>query len=277
MNFMIVWLLLLSNLSSCSGTASDVQCLKELKDSLGDPKSALSSWDFSEGYNICNFTGVECWPDYYENRVLFLQLGNLGLRGSFPRGLQLCTSLTGLNLSVNSFSGPLPANISLQMPFVTDLNLSHHRFSGEIPADMSRRLPFIIFLDLSNNGFSGEIPRTIAGLLYLNTLNLQCNRLAGRIPEQIGDLAPLKSLNLSNNALSGPIPGSLQRFAAEDFAGNDGLCGSPLDRKCKKRFHFKLRRVNNASSIGAAVGFVVGFVVAFYSPHWFVFYGSLCV
>ncbi|PAN27135.1 hypothetical protein PAHAL_5G061000 [Panicum hallii] len=277
MDFMIVWLLLiLSSLSSCSGTASDVLCLQHLKESLGDPHGALSSWNFShnatEGHHdICGFTGVECWPDYCKNRVMFLHLGNLGLQGSFPRGLQFCTSITTLNLSVNNLSGPLPADISLQMPWVTHLHLSHNRFSGEIPPDISRRLPFVTFLDLSNNGFSGEIPRTIADLPYLNTLNLQNNQLAGRIPEQIGDLARLKSLNLSNNSLSGPIPGSLRRFAAEDFAGNDGLCGVPLDCKCKKRMRLGLRRVNDASSVGAAVGFVVGFVAAFYSQHWFVF------
>jgi len=256
MDFMIVWLfLILGSLSSCSDTASDVLCLQRLKGSLGDPNGALSSWNFShnatEGHDICRFTGVECWPDY-KNRVMFLHLGNLGLQGSFPRGLQFCKILTTLNLSVNSLSGPLPADISLQMPYVTHLNLSHNRFSGEIPADISRRLPFIMALDLSNNSFSGEIPRTIADLPYLNTLNLQ------------------------SNSLSGPIPGSLRRFPAQDFAGNDGLCGAPLDRKCKERLRRRwmrlgLRRVNDASSVGAAVGFVVGFVAAFYSPHWFAF------
>jgi len=46
------------------------------------------------------------------------------------------------------------------------------------------------------------------------------------------DLALLKSLDLSWNKLSGRIPASLQRFAAEDFAGNDGLCGAPADFAC---------------------------------------------
>ena len=136
MDFMIVWLfLILGSLSSCSGTASDVLCLQRLKGLLGDPNGALSSWNFShnatEGHDICRFTGVECWPDYYKNRVMFLHLGNLGLQGSFPRGLQFCKILTTLNLSVNSLSGPLPADISLQMPYVTHLNLSHNRFSGD--------------------------------------------------------------------------------------------------------------------------------------------------
>jgi hypothetical protein len=85
----------------------------------------------------------------------------------------------------------------------------------------------------------------------------------------MGDLARLASLNVADNSLSGPIPGSLHRFSAENFAGNDGLCGAPLG-KCKRQFHvrirvrpvrmhLRLRRVNDASRIGGAVGFVVGF------------------
>ncbi|RCV28512.1 hypothetical protein SETIT_5G410000v2 [Setaria italica] len=242
MDFMVVWLLLLSSLSSCSGIASDIQCLQELKESVSDPTGALSSWKFSENGtegNICQFAGVSCWNPS-DSRVLSLCLRNMGLQGSFPRGIQNCR--------------PLPGDISLQLRYIQDLNLSY-------------------------NGFSGEIPPGIGNLTYLSSLSLQHNRFTGRIPEKIGKLAQLTTLNVADNSLSGPIPGSLQRFAPEYFAGNGGLCGAPLDRKCKRRFHvrihIRLRRINNASSIGAAAGFIVGFVVAFYFPHWFVFCGGL--
>ncbi|XP_066308041.1 probably inactive leucine-rich repeat receptor-like protein kinase At5g48380 [Miscanthus floridulus] len=249
-----VILLLLLCISSCAG-GSDVQCLKGLKESLGDPNGALS-WMFSNnvledciyGFSFSPANRpIECWND---GRIMSLNLSGMELQGSFPRGLQFCRSMTGLDLSGNDFTGPLPADIDQQLPFVTSL-------------------------DLSSNGFSGEIPRGIGNMTYLNTVNLQHNRFTGQIPDPMGDLARLVSLNVADNSLSGPIPGSLQRFSAEDFAGNDGLCGAPLG-KCKRaRIHLRLRRVNDASSIGGAVGFVAGFVVAFYFPQWFVFCGSL--
>ncbi|KAF8664083.1 hypothetical protein HU200_054994 [Digitaria exilis] len=224
MNLAIVWLLLVSSLSSCSGTPSDIQCLRGLKESLSDPNHALSSWKLSEnttdGYT-CEFAGVNCWKPS-ESKVLSLNLGNMGLRGPFPRALQFCTSMTALDLSGNNISGPLPADINLQLPFMTSL-------------------------DLSNNSFSGAIPSGIGNMTQLAVRSHPC--------------------------LSREVP-------AQDFAGNAGLCGSPpLDRKCKKHFHVRIRvrpvrihirlpRVNDASSIGAAAGFVAGFVVAFYFPHW---------
>ncbi|WVZ54216.1 hypothetical protein U9M48_005051 [Paspalum notatum var. saurae] len=202
MVFIITWLLILSSLLClCSGSNSNVQCLKDLKQSLDDPNGALSSWNFSrtamEGHSLSQFAGVTGWPGD-DNRVMLLNLSSMGLQGSFPRGLQLCTVLASLDLRNNSLSGPLPADISLQMSYVKYLDLSHNRFSGEIPQDISRWLMFIVFLDLSNNRPSGEIPHTIADLLFLNTLNLQCNLLTCQIPEQIGYLGWLNSLNLSD-------------------------------------------------------------------------------
>jgi hypothetical protein len=63
----VFWMLLLSSSSPYFGhmhvSDSDVQCLKDLKQSLIDPDGILeSSWNFTVfGINICDFTGVECW------------------------------------------------------------------------------------------------------------------------------------------------------------------------------------------------------------------------
>lgn len=195
------------SLSSISYASNrDIQCLKTLQQSLKDPYNNLkSTWNFdntTEGY-ICKFSGVECWhPD--ENRVLNLHLSNMGLEGQFPSGLQDCTSMTGLDLSSNNISGP-------------------------IPEDISKRIPYITSLDLSYNNFSGVIPVNLSNCTYLNSLNLQHNQLNGTIPGQLSILSRLTSFNVADNLLSGPIPPFNTTFPSVNFANNPGLCGKPLD------------------------------------------------
>ncbi|XP_048565492.1 probably inactive leucine-rich repeat receptor-like protein kinase At5g48380 [Triticum urartu] len=252
-NFLLL-VLLLSSSSLCFGSEADIQCLKSVQQSVIDPNGVLkSTWNFenpnpTDGY-ICRFTGVECWhPD--ENRVLSLRLGNLGLESTFPQGLQNCSSMIGLDLSNNNFSGPIPSEIAREVPYLTSL-------------------------DLLYNSFSGSIPQNISNMTYLNILILQHNQLSGQIPPQFTLLTRLTAFNVADNLLSGPIPSLLQNYSASNFAGNQGLCGSPLDdcppsRRRWRPVKIKLHRLNDQSSIGAAVGFVVGFVVAFYFPHLFI-------
>ncbi|WVZ54195.1 hypothetical protein U9M48_005032 [Paspalum notatum var. saurae] len=115
MVFITMCLLILSSLSSCSGGDINVQCLKDLKQSLGDPNGALSSWNFSRnamgGYGLSQFAGVTGWPGD-DNRIMLLNLSSMGLQG------------------------PIPTDISLQMPYVKYLDLSHNRFSGPIPGSL---------------------------------------------------------------------------------------------------------------------------------------------
>ncbi|RCV28515.1 hypothetical protein SETIT_5G410300v2, partial [Setaria italica] len=287
--------LLLSGSASCSGSDLDIQCLKTVRESVIDPNGILkSSWIFennSFGF-ICRFTGVECWhPD--ENRVLSLRLSNLGLQGQFPQGLENCTSMTGLDLSSNNFSGPIPSNIAWQLSSLTFLDLSYNKFSGELPigisnitylntlnlqhnqlrgqipdryefssnnfsgpisSDIARQLPYLSSLDLSYNNFLGEIPLSISNMVYLNGLNLQHNQLSGQIPEQFSGLARLTSFNVADNLLSGTIPSTLQKFPASTFASNRGLCDAPLD-ECPSRKTKRRLMIHDESVIGAAVGF----------------------
>uniref|UniRef100_A0A8R7U092 Leucine-rich repeat-containing N-terminal plant-type domain-containing protein n=1 Tax=Triticum urartu TaxID=4572 RepID=A0A8R7U092_TRIUA len=294
-NFLLL-VLLLSSSSLCFGSEADIQCLKSVQQSVIDPNGVLkSTWNFenpnpTDGY-ICRFTGVECWhPD--ENRVLSLRLGNLGLESTFPQGLQNCSSMIGLDLSNNNFSGPIPSEIAREVPYLTSLDLlynsfsgsipqnisnmtsmsgldlSSNNFSGSIPSSIAHQIPYVTSLNLSYNNFSSEIPESMANLAYLNMVNLQHNQLGGQIPEHFSMLGRLTSFNVADNLLSGHIPTFAQDFSPLNFAGNRDLCGAPLDECPRSRrwmlVPIKLRRINEESSIGAAVGFVLGFVVAFY-------------
>lgn len=218
-----LWILLSSSLNY--GTETDIYCLKRIKDSLEDPYSYLnSSWDFNnntEGF-ICKFTGIDCWhPD--ENRVLNIRLSDMGLKGLFPRGIENCSSLTGLDLSSNKLFGIIPQNISTILEFVTTL-------------------------DLSSNNFSGEIPVSLSNCTYLNSLKLDHNRLTGQIPPQLGLLGRIKTFSVANNLLTGPIP-RFQNISIDSYSNNIGLCGAPLDA-CQAA----VQNSHTAVIVGAAVG-----------------------
>ncbi|KAL8232965.1 hypothetical protein R6Q57_002743 [Mikania cordata] len=203
----ITCLLMLIHFTCSNGADTDVACLKAFKTSIQDPKNYLSSWDFNTNTTgfICRFIGIECWhPD--ENRVLNINLSDLGLVGMLPVGLAKCTSLTGLDLSGNRLLGYLPNNISKMLPFLTNL-------------------------DLSSNNFSGQIPRDLANCSFLNILKLDNNRFSGRIPVELGRLSRLKEFNVANNSLYGQVPVFKSvNVSAESYAGNPGLCGGPLPR-----------------------------------------------
>ncbi|XP_030514511.2 probably inactive leucine-rich repeat receptor-like protein kinase At5g48380 [Rhodamnia argentea] len=232
-----LWALLICCVIDCLET--DINCLKTIKASVQDPLNYLNySWNFdnsTEGF-ICRFTGVECWhPD--ENRVLNLKFSDMGLKGQFPRGIEQCKSLTGLDLSNNEFSGPIPDNISNITQFATSL-------------------------DLSSNSFSGQIPVSLSKCGYLNSLRLDHNQLSGQIPPELSLLGRLKSFSVASNLLTGPVPtfGPNASVTADDYANNPGLCGGPLSR-CTAKKSSSTKIIVGAATGSAtltAIGVVIG-------------------
>ncbi|KAF3592381.1 hypothetical protein DY000_02025622 [Brassica cretica] len=222
---------------------ANVNCLRSIKSQLTDPNEYLSSWVFSNesaGF-ICKFAGVTCWHDD-ENRVLSIKLSGFGLGGQFPVAIKNCTDLTGLELSRNNFSGPLPTDISSLIPSVTTL-------------------------DLSENSFSGEIPVSVSNITFLNALMLQGNQFTGTLPAELVRLGRLSKFSVANNRLSGPIPvfnDTILKVGPGDFAGNAGLCGKPLDA-CEGANSSRVKVVVIAAVGGlVAAALVVGVVLFFY-------------
>lgn len=219
--------ILIISITYTNAVQSDIDCLRSIKSSLKDPENLLSSWNFNnntEGF-ICRFTGIECWhPD--ESKVLNIHLSDMGLTGGFPIGLKNCTSMTGLDLSNNRLSGPLPDNMTDVVQFLTTL-------------------------DLSSNNLSGPIPVSISNISFLNVLKLDNNRFSGQIPFELGGLNRIKEFSVANNLLSGPVPnfGPNHTINADSYAGNPGLCGKPLP-VCEG----KEKKTSSGVIIGAAIG-----------------------
>ncbi|CAH1424765.1 unnamed protein product [Lactuca virosa] len=120
-------LIILASFSTNKVVESDIRCLRSIKESLEDPLHIFSTWNFNnntEGF-ICRFTGVECWQ-HDKNKVLNIRLPKMDLRGQFPMGIRNCDSLTGLDLSSNYLSGPIPSNIAQLLGFIFVLKLSNN-------------------------------------------------------------------------------------------------------------------------------------------------------
>ena len=115
-------------------------------------------------------------------------------------------SLETLDLSSNSFSGPLPIFSS---PFLSIFFASENQFSGAIPTSICN-FTSLTLLDLSDNDLIGKIPQCMGSFSQnLSLLNLQSNKLHGMIPLTFPKRNSLRNLNLNGNQLEGPLPRSL--------------------------------------------------------------------
>ncbi|PPD98094.1 hypothetical protein GOBAR_DD04884 [Gossypium barbadense] len=203
-NFVVLGWMFLPWLVLSAVTEDDMKCLEGVKNSLKDPDGKLSGWRFDNNSVgiICNFDGVTCW-NVRENRLIRLELRDMKLSGQLPQSLEYCQSLQTLDLSAN-------------------------KLSGNIPSQICSWLPYLVTLDLSSNYLSGPIPSELSKCAYLNNLILSNNRLSGPIPYQLSGLDRLKNFAVANNDLFGAIPSAFESHDKADFAGNSGLCGSPL-------------------------------------------------
>lgn len=227
---------------SLAADEDDIRCLQGIKSSLTDPQGALKSWNFANttvGF-LCNFVGVSCWNNQ-ENRVINLELRDMGLSGKIPESLQYCVSLQKLDLSSN-------------------------RLSGNIPTELCTWLPFLVTLDLSNNELNGEIPSDLAKCSFMNSLVLSDNRLSGQIPVQFSALGRLGRFSVANNDLSGRIPVffSSPSYSSDDFTGNKGLCGPPLSSSCGGLSKKNLAIIIAAGVFGAAASMLLAFGIWWY-------------
>ncbi|KAK4416449.1 LRR receptor-like serine/threonine-protein kinase EFR [Sesamum alatum] len=134
-------------------------------------------------------------------QLLKLCLFNNTLKGSLPSTFSNLRRLQDARFCHNKLNGTIPpVFISLPSLSIT-LNLSHNSFTGPLPAEVGN-LKFLTALDVSHNYLSSEIPTNLGLCFSLETLNMENSFFQGSIPD-LNRLRGLQYLDLSRNILSG--------------------------------------------------------------------------
>ncbi|KAI7727580.1 hypothetical protein M8C21_019329, partial [Ambrosia artemisiifolia] len=185
---------------------SDGEALVNFRTSIISSDGLLRQWR-PEDPDPCGWKGVTC--DLKTKRVVYL------------------------NLSNHKLSGPVSPDIG-KLDRLRFLDLHYNNFYGAIPPELGNCTE-LQGLFLQNNYFSGSIPTEIGNLSKLQTLDVSSNSLSGSIPTSLVYLNSLSIFNVSNNFLAGPIPsdGAFDKFEANSFLGNRGLCGTHISQSCK--------------------------------------------
>ncbi|XP_034680724.1 receptor-like protein EIX1 [Vitis riparia] len=168
----------------------------------------------------------------FSSSLVNLDLSLNELRGSIPDAFGDMTTLAHLDLHSNHLNGSIPDAFG-NMTTLAYLDLSSNELRGSIP-DAFGNMTTLAYLDLSLNELRGSIPDAFGNMTTLAYLDLSWNELRGSIPDAFGNMTSLAYLDLSRNQLEGKIPlgTQLQSFNASTYAGNPGLCGPPLLKRC---------------------------------------------
>lgn len=201
-------------------------------DISSNPLNVMLSSDWIPPFNNLfyidmSYCHLSEFPNWIRNQTgfRFLYLSSVGLSGNLPvwfSDLELAAvfldsnNLTGplphlgsiitwINLSDNSFVGPIPLNVD-DGSGLYFLLLSHNKLNGSIPSSLCN-LTALEVLDLSDNNLTGEFPNCSNSfpnnLLYLH---LNKNKLSGRFPSFLRNCGMLTTLDMGQNRFSGEIP-----------------------------------------------------------------------
>ncbi|KAL5557942.1 hypothetical protein UlMin_034153 [Ulmus minor] len=232
---LILVVLVFANLSHFADSktfAGDIQILKDLKNGLNPksitPGSCLSSWDFSvdpcdhlfSQHFTCGFRCDRAVSGLF--RVTEITLDQAGYSGSLGSTSWNLPYLQTLDITENSFHGPIPGSIS-GLTGLRRLCLSKNSLTGSVP-DSLGSLSLLEELYLDGNSLRASIPSSFNGLVSLKRLELQRNNFSGKIPD-LSSLKTLYFLDASDNQITGEVPETFPSSLVELSLRNNNLYG----------------------------------------------------
>ncbi|XP_059632073.1 receptor kinase-like protein Xa21 [Cornus florida] len=153
---------------------------------------------------------------------------DVGFTGLIPSSIFNITSLQGLYLSGNRFSGVIPKEIG-NLHKLEIISLNFNSLRGRVPA-MMFNISTLRGISLAGNHFSGNVPSSIGQTLpNLEGLFLASNTFTGTILDSISNASKLTTIDVANNRFTSPIPsslGNLGRLIFLNLRGNNFIAES---------------------------------------------------
>ncbi|XP_031118027.1 probable LRR receptor-like serine/threonine-protein kinase At3g47570 isoform X2 [Ipomoea triloba] len=201
--FFLHCLMVCLTINAHTNITTDKHALLSLKSKVSfDPHRILANNWSVKSITPCNWIGVTCSSRH--NRVIALNLSNMGLVGELTPDVGNLSFLVSLDLSQNNFHNSFPRELS-QLRRLKVLQCRFNNFSGNIPSWFGL-LPNLRILYLGNNNITGFLPMSLFNLSKLEVLSLGVNSLEGSVPRELSNLSQLKWLGFSNNRLIGSFP-----------------------------------------------------------------------
>ncbi|KAG6535962.1 phytosulfokine receptor 1-like [Zingiber officinale] len=147
------------------------------------------------------------------SNLTFLNLTGNSFNG--PINPAICNSSSNLQVlrfSMNNFSGGFPRGLHI-CSSLTELSLSENHLSGELPDDLFN-MASLTHLFLQGNQFAGNLSADIGNLPNLVEIDLSFNNFSGSIPDIFGSLTKLESFNAQSNKFVGSLPPSLSNLSS---------------------------------------------------------------
>ncbi|KAG8364015.1 hypothetical protein BUALT_Bualt19G0082300 [Buddleja alternifolia] len=135
--------------------------------------------------------------------LIHLLLEHNQLTGSIPSTLGLVQNLEIVRLDRNSLSESVPRNLN-NLTSVTGLFLSDNELTGPLPNLTGMNL--LASVDMSNNAFDPtDFPPWFSSLQSLTLLIMDNTRIRGRLPVSLFSLFQLQTVSLKNNRINGTL------------------------------------------------------------------------
>eukprot|EP00873_Tetraselmis_striata_P028051 jgi/Tetstr1/448315/TSEL_035599.t1 len=181
-----------------------------------------NAWVHTDGDGYAERGVLRCRGE--EQQVKKLDLAYMNLTGPLPEAFSKLNYMADLYLQRNRMTGTLPVSWSILgiHQDSIDLDLSDNSFSGPIPSQWGANAG-LKYVDLHSNELSGALPASWSALLAMEQLRMDSNNLTGTMPASWAGMRNVERLQLRENQLTGPLPpewGLLSMLEQLNLRGN---------------------------------------------------------